>query len=91
MSNSLKMTNPPQLGKYFCSLQPLHINPFSLENLGDRVLMPAFALLFGRYLHDFQEPCNGTRADPFAIHLLDGGDGAHVGCLSVMITANSLI
>ena len=64
-----------RLGRYFCSLPPLHVDPFSLENLGDRVLMPAFALLFGRYFHDVQEPRDSVRANPFAIHLLDGSDG----------------
>lgn len=38
--------------------------------------MPDFALLFGRYLHGVQEPRDGVRANPFAIHLLDGSDGA---------------
>ena len=50
--------------------------PFSLDNLGDRVLMPAFTLLFGRYLHGVQEPRDGVRANPFTIHLLDGSNGA---------------
>ena len=49
-----------------------------LENLGDRVLMPAFTLLFGGYLHGVQEPRDGVRANPFAIHLLDGGDSAQL-------------
>ena len=75
MSNSLKVTNS-RLGRYFSYLPPFHVNPFSLENLDDCVLMPVFTLLFGRYLHDVQEPRDGTHANPFAIHLLDGGDGA---------------
>ena len=38
--------------------------------------MPAFTLLLGGYLHGVQEPRDGVRGNPFAIHLLDDGDGA---------------
>ena len=35
-------------------------------------------MLFGRYLHGVQEPRDGVRVNSFAIHLLDGGDGAQL-------------
>ena len=40
--------------------------------------MPAFTLLFGRYLHGVQESRDGVRANPFTIHLLDGSNGAQL-------------
>ena len=38
--------------------------------------MPAFALLLGGYLHGVQQPSDGCRADPLAIHLLNSGYGS---------------
>ena len=51
------------------AVRPLHV----LKNLGDRVLMPAFTLLFGRYLHGVQESRDGAQfafvADGLATNL----------------------
>ena len=51
-------------------------NTLSLEDLRNRVVMPAFTLLFGGNLHGIQESSDSPCANSFAIHLLDGSNGA---------------
>ena len=71
----------PQLGR--CPYLPLPptfhgINALTLENGGDRVVVPPLTLPSGGYLHRVQEPADGGDAYPFVVHLLDGGDGAQL-------------
>ena len=75
-------------GSSYSCLTLVDVSTFPFEDLGDRAVVPAFALLLGRYLHGVQKPCNGVSAYALAIHLSDGGNGASL-CPVVYIRTES--
>ena len=54
----------------------IDVNTFSLENFGDRAVVPALTLPLGRYLHGIQVSSDGVGAHALMVHLFDGGDGS---------------
>ena len=67
-------------------LPPHNVNPFSFENFGNGVLLPALALMFSGNLHSVQDSGNCTCVVAFGIHLFDGGNGSQFGLMVYDLT-----